>query len=87
MLYLRQTRYGSVASYHAILGGVAAGMGIAIIPKSMLEIFPNQDLLSIHPIHAALGRIQIELIWRKELSSANIQALEKCLKCEPNLSI
>ena len=55
-------------------------MGIAIIPKSMLEIFPNTDLLSIHPLNTALGRIQIELIWRKNLASANIQALEKCLK-------
>lgn len=73
-------RIAEVTSYHAILGGVAAGMGIAIIPKSMLEIFPNTDLLSIHPLNTALGRIQIELIWRKNLASANIQALEKCLK-------
>lgn len=75
-------RIAEVTSYHAILGGVAAGMGIAIIPKSMLDIFPNKDLLSIHPINTALGRIQIELIWRKELVSANIKALEKCLKSE-----
>ena len=73
-------RIAEVTSYHAILGGVAAGMGIAITPKSMLEIFPNTDLLSIHPLNTALGRIQIELIWRKNLASANIQALEKCLK-------
>lgn len=72
-------RIAEVASYHAILGGVAAGMGIAIIPKTMLDTFPNQDLLSVHYIDSALGRIQIELIWRKELISANIQALEKCL--------
>lgn len=75
-------RIAEVSSYHAILGGVAAGMGIAIIPKSMLDIFPNKDLLSIHPINTALGRIQIELIWRKELVSANINALEKYLKSE-----
>jgi DNA-binding transcriptional LysR family regulator len=28
-------RIAEVASYHTILGGVAAGMGIAIIPKTM----------------------------------------------------
>ena len=77
-------RIAEVTSYHAILGGVAAGMGIAITPKSMLEIFPNTDLLSIHPLNTALGRIQIELIWRKNLASANIQALEKCLKSTVN---
>lgn len=77
-------RIAEVTSYHAILGGVAAGMGIAIIPKSMLDIFPNKDLLSIHPINTALGRIQIELIWRKELVSANIYALEECLKSQNN---
>lgn len=77
-------RIAEVTSYHAILGGVAAGMGIAIIPKSMLDIFPNKSLLSIHPINTALGRIQIELIWRKRLNSANIRALEKCLKSENN---
>lgn len=80
-------RIAEVTSYHAILGSVAAGMGVAIIPKSMLDIFPNKDLISAHPINTALGRIKIELIWKKELVSANIQALEKCLKNENNTSI
>ena len=65
-------RIAEVASYHTILGGVAAGMGIAIIPKTMFDNFQNKDLLSIHSIDTELGRIQIELIWRKELTSANI---------------
>lgn len=75
-------RIAEVASYHTILGGVAAGMGIAIIPKTMFDNFQNKDLLSIHSIDTELGRIQIELIWRKELTSANILALEKCLKAD-----
>lgn len=73
-------RVAEVASYHAIIGGVAAGMGVAIIPKSMITTFPSQDLLSIHSLASSLGKIQIELIWRKNLMSANIQALEQCLK-------
>jgi DNA-binding transcriptional LysR family regulator len=35
-----------LASYHAILGGVVAGMAISLIPKSVLTTFPERKRLS-----------------------------------------
>ena len=39
-----------LASYHVMLGCVVAGMGIALIPKSVLSTFPDRSLLSVHPL-------------------------------------
>ena len=37
-----------LASYHAILGCIVAGMGISLIPKSVLTTFPDRRRLSVH---------------------------------------
>ena len=37
-----------LASYHAMLGCVVAGMGISLIPKSVLTTFPERKRLSVH---------------------------------------
>ncbi|MFV5515932.1 LysR family transcriptional regulator [Acinetobacter gerneri] len=72
-------RVTEVTSYHAILGSVAAGMGIGIVPKIMFDQFSNKHLLSKHAIEGPLGQIKIELIWKKGWLSANIIALQSIL--------
>src|SRR3954471_15245227 len=37
-----------LGSYHAMLGCVVAGMGIALLPKSVLSTFPESKRLTIH---------------------------------------
>jgi len=69
-----------LTSYHAMLGCVVAGMGIALIPKSVLTTFPERKRLSIHPLARTENRAQIVLIWRKGAGSANIKALEEMLQ-------
>jgi DNA-binding transcriptional LysR family regulator len=54
-----------LASYHAMLGCVVAGMGIALIPKSVLTTFPERKRLSIHLLARTENRAQTVLICRK----------------------
>ena len=68
-----------LASYHAILGGVAAGMGIGVIPAQLLALFPDRNALTIHKLAAPFSHAVTELIWRRELLSANISAFQACL--------
>lgn len=69
-----------LASYHAMLGCVVAGMGVALIPKSVLTTFPDRRLLSLHPLGRAEDRAWTVLIWRKGARSANVQALNEILQ-------
>jgi DNA-binding transcriptional LysR family regulator len=68
-----------LASYHAMLGCVVAGMGVALIPKSVLTTFPDRRLLSVHPLGRSENRAWTVLIWRRGAGSANVQALGEIL--------
>ncbi len=69
-----------LASYHAMLGCVAAGMGIALIPRSVLTTFPERKRLSIHRLARSENCAQTVLIWRKGAGSANVKALEQIIR-------
>ena len=69
-----------LASYHAMLGCVVAGMGIALIPKSVLTTFPERKRLSVHLLNRAENCARTVLIWRKGAGSANVRALEEILR-------
>ena len=64
-----------ISSYHTLLGCVVAGMGIALMPKSVLETFPDRSLLSLHPLPPGQSVAKTLLIWRKGMRSAKIDAL------------
>ena len=69
-----------LASYHAILGCVVAGMGISLIPKSVLTTFPERKRLSVHALGRSENAAQTVLIWRKGAGSANVRAMEEILR-------
>ena len=69
-----------LASYHAILGCVVAGMGISLIPKSVLMTFPERRRLSLHQLEPMENRADTVLIWRKGAGSPNVRALEEMLR-------
>lgn len=75
-----------IASYHAMLGCVVAGMGISLIPKSVLTTFPERRRLSVHRLAKAENRAQTVLIWRKGANSANVGALEEILRGRGSIS-
>lgn len=64
-----------LGSYHAMLGCVAAGMGIALLPKSVLSTFPERKRLSVEALPAGERWFEIALIWRRGAGSSKIQAL------------
>jgi DNA-binding transcriptional LysR family regulator len=68
-----------LGSYHAMLGCVVAGMGIALLPKSVLTTFPEGKRLTVHTLPAGENRAETVLIWRKGADSPNIQALRQVL--------
>jgi DNA-binding transcriptional LysR family regulator len=70
-----------ISSYHAMLGCVVVGMGISLMPLSVLTTFPERKRLSVHPLPKSESHYEIDLIWRKEaVAPKMIQALIKALK-------
>lgn len=68
-----------VGSYHLILGCVAIGMGVALVPRSVLPTFVERSRLSVHPLPRKLGRASTRLVWRKDAPQSNILALARVL--------
>jgi len=69
-----------LSSYHAMLGCIVVGMGVALLPKSVLETFPERKRLSEHTLPPGLDKAATLLIWRKGASSPNIDALKTILE-------
>ncbi|NTX83495.1 LysR family transcriptional regulator [Citrobacter sp. SX206] len=72
---IRPFRLAEMSSYHAILGGVSSGMGAGVIPTPILDTFPTQELITVHPFDSENSQITTELIWRKGELTANTGAL------------
>ena len=68
-----------LGSYHAMLGCVVAGMGVALLPKSVLTTFPESRRLKIHRRAAGENRADTYLIWCKGPNSPKVQALRDVL--------
>lgn len=68
-----------MSSYHALLGCAAAGMGVALMPRSVISAFPKADCLSVHALPPGQNRAQTVLIWRKGARSPRISALIEIL--------
>jgi len=68
-------RIVEMTSYHAILGCCAAGMGIALMPRSILDTFPGRKCLSVHALPRGQDRALTVLFWRKGARSPKVNAL------------
>ena len=64
-----------LASYHAMLGCVVAGMGAALLPRSVLSTFPERKRLSVHPLPRGEDSARTLLIWRRGVASPRVTAL------------
>lgn len=68
-----------MSSYHALLGCAVAGMGIALMPRSVLSTFPEAKRLSVHSLPPGENTVRTAMIWRKGARSAKVDALVKIL--------
>ena len=72
---IRPYRLAEMSSYSAVLGGVSCGRGAGVIPTPILDTFPTQELITVHPFDSENSQITTELIWRKGELTANTGAL------------
>jgi DNA-binding transcriptional LysR family regulator len=72
-------RVVELGSYHAILGCVIAGMGVALMPRCVLDTYTERTKLSIHELSAKLRKSRTLLIWRKDDPQSNVAAFAEIL--------
>ena len=70
----RVMEYGS---YHAIVACVAAGGGIAAVPRSVLRLSGAEAQVAIHPLPPTIARARTQLVWRRGYHSALLDALRE----------
>lgn len=73
------SRLVELASYHVMLGCVAAGMGAALMPRSVLDGYAARDRLREHRLPAPFQRAKTLLVWRKDQPQAKVRALAEIL--------
>jgi len=69
-----------INSYHAMLSCVAAGMGIAMVPRALLNDYPFIDSIQCHTLPKAWSHSTTALIWRKDYESPAMSAFKAQLK-------
>ncbi|MBN3750571.1 LysR family transcriptional regulator [Burkholderia sp. Se-20373] len=75
---VKPARVLELGSYHAIVACVAAGAGIAVAPRSVLDLQPETGNLTAHVIPELEG-IDTLLAWRQGYASAALAALRDAL--------
>jgi DNA-binding transcriptional LysR family regulator len=73
----RVMEYGS---YHAITACVAAGSGIAVVPKSVLRAIGIEAQVAVHALPASIANARTMLVWRRGHRSAPLDALRQELR-------
>ncbi|CAB3663086.1 LysR family transcriptional regulator [Achromobacter pestifer] len=68
------------ASYHAIVACVAAGAGVAIVPRSVLAVLGAEHSVCVSALSGPYGRAQTQLVWRADDDTPALQALRHQLQ-------
>jgi DNA-binding transcriptional LysR family regulator len=69
-------------SYHAILACVAAGSGIAVVPRSVIGMTSAARDVNVVSLPAATAKAATRLVWRPSHHSVALEALRKLLKAQ-----
>ncbi len=72
----RIMEYGS---YAAIIACVAAGAGVAVVPKSVLRATGMEAQVAPHALPAKIAQAKTLLVWRRGHESSALDALRKSL--------
>lgn len=72
-----------LASYHAIVACVAAGTGIGIMPRSVLQAVHAEHQLNVHPLPPQYARIRTHLVWQPDHHLAVVDAFRHYLAERP----
>jgi DNA-binding transcriptional LysR family regulator len=66
-------------SYHTIIACVAAGSGIAVVPRSVIGMAGAARQVNIVRLPAQTANASTQLVWRPAYRSAALEALKKLL--------
>jgi DNA-binding transcriptional LysR family regulator len=77
----RVMEYGS---YHAIVACVAAGCGIAVVPKSVIRAVRPEGEVRIHPLPKEIAAAKTQLVWRQGHRASALDALKSELLEAPS---
>lgn len=61
-------RIAEFGTFEAIIGCVAAGMGVAMMPREVLKQRGLADSIRVHPLPPAVAQVQTMLIWRRDIA-------------------
>ncbi|MFP4891944.1 LysR family transcriptional regulator [Paraburkholderia sp. EG304] len=75
---VRPERVLELGSYHAIVACVAAGAGVAVAPRSVLDLQPDTSNIAVHEL-PDIGIIDTLLLWRRGQFSSALNALRRAL--------
>ena len=70
------------ASYHAILAAAAAGVGASLVPRSVLDIYPQRDALSLREVPARVARLRTLLAMQRTLHAPALTRLADALRAD-----
>jgi DNA-binding transcriptional LysR family regulator len=70
-------------SYHAIVACVAAGSGIAIVPRSVIAALGAEAQVKITALPARIAQAKTLLVWRKDQQTTALRALREQLCAKP----
>jgi DNA-binding transcriptional LysR family regulator len=73
---LHPDRVMEFQSYHAIVACVAAGTGIAVVPKSVLEMTGAARQVGVFPLPPAIAKAKTHLAWRPNHHSVALDAMK-----------
>jgi DNA-binding transcriptional LysR family regulator len=68
------------SSYHAIVACVAAGAGIAVVPRSVIGAIAMRDQVAIYPLPARVSNARTLLVWREGHRSTALDAMREELR-------
>lgn len=68
-----------MGSYHAILGCAVAGMGVALLPKIVLDTFTERRRLSLHSMTGRYKSARTLLIARRDAPQGKVKALVEAI--------
>jgi DNA-binding transcriptional LysR family regulator len=67
------------ASYHAIVATVAAGTGIAVIPRSVVRVLHVERQVALHSLPRHIADAKTQLVWRRGHRSLALDALRRAI--------
>jgi len=68
------------SSYHAIVACVAAGAGIAMVPRSIIRAVPAGKEVAVYPLPDYMSNARTLLVWRQGHQSAALGAMREELR-------